>query len=310
MNQEKPKDIAASVRQKLLNRARQQKEDFQLILTRYALERFLFRLSKSKYKDNFVLKGAFMFLIWMAQPYRPTRDLDLLGLGEDSTKHLISVFKKICSIRQDDGLEFVMDSVSAEEIRDNQEYNGVRITFTAELKGARIPLQIDIGFGDIVTPKSRIETFPTILDMPSPKLQTYPKETVIAEKYEAMIRWGIANSRMKDFYDIWILQKEFNFEGAILSKAIRATFNRRNTVLPENTPLALSPDFYMDTSKQVLWAAFFNRTLLRPPVIDFKNIIKEIHAFLIPPTKALIQDKKFNLFWTSGGPWKKTKNQS
>lgn len=305
MSQKKAKHISASVRQKLLNKARHQKEDFQLILTHYALERFLFRLTKSKYKNNFILKGAFMFLIWTNQTYRPTKDLDLLGLGNNSTEYLVNIFKKICGIKQNDGLEFVINSISAEEIRDNQEYNGIRVKFIAKLKEARIPLQIDVGFGDIVTPKPKIETFPTILDMPSPKLKTYSKESLIAEKYEAMVQLGIANSRMKDFYDVWVLQGKFDFKGLILSKAIRETFKRRNTAIPQNIPLAISSDFYKDKSKCIQWVAFTKRTVLRLPVVDFKNIIEDIHTFLMPPTKALIQDKRFNLFWVAGGPWKK-----
>lgn len=250
MSRETPRDIAASVRQKLLNQARKKKEDFQLLLTRYALERLLYRLGKSQYAESFVLKGAFMFLIWTDEPYRPTRDVDLLGFGASSTERLSLVFKELCQAVEDDGLVFVKDSVSAEDIRDEHEYDGIRVTTDSLLGEARIPLQIDIGFGDVVTPLPTYENFPTILDMPAPRLRTYSKESVVAEKYESMVRLGIANSRMKDFYDVWILLREFDFKGEILCKAIQATFERQKTPLPESTPLALSTEFSKDTIKQ------------------------------------------------------------
>jgi hypothetical protein len=307
MTRERPQNIAASVRQKLLNRARQQKEDFQLMLTRYGLERLLFRLSESQHADSFVLKGAFMFFIWTDLPYRPTRDLDLLSFGESSAARLIAIFKELCSIRQDDGLIFMMDSVSAEEIRDEFEYGGVRVTLVSRLAEAEIPLQIDIGFGDTVTPRPKYEKFPTILDMPAPRLRTYSRESVIAEKYEAMVRLGIANSRMKDFYDVWILQKEFDFEGATVCKAIQATFKRRKTLLPKSTPFALSSEFAQDTVKQTQWKAFTNRSRLRIQAGDLESVIGQIHSFMLPPTEALVQDERFNLLWPAGGPWRKDK---
>jgi len=300
---EKPRNIAASVRQRLLNRAREQKEDFQLVVTRYALERLLFRLSQSQHADSFILKGAFMFLIWTDEPYRPTRDLDLLGSGDNSTERLSDVFKELCSISQDDGLVFVADSVSAEEIREDHEYDGVRVTMESRLGAAMIPLQIDIGFGDAVTPQPTYESFPTLLDMPAPRLKTYPRETVVAEKYEAMVRLGIANSRMKDFYDVWILLREFDFRGSILCEAIQTTFERRKTPLPKSTPLALSREFSQDPVKQAQWKAFSSRTQLKIPTDELERVIAEIHSFLFPPTEALVQDRQFNLFWPAGGPW-------
>ena len=298
------RNIAASVRQRLLNRARERSEDFQLVLTRYALERLLFRLSESKYADNFVLKGAFLYLIWTDQPYRPTRDLDLLGFMENSSERLIAVFKDLCGMDQDDGLVFQAGSLLAEEIREDLEYNGLRMTLMAKLGVAQIPLQIDIGFGDMVTPRPRYENFPTILSMPAPRIRVYSKESVISEKYEAMIRLGIANSRMKDFYDIWILAKEFAFHGPNLSRAIQATFRKRKTALPENTPLALSPDFHQDPVKQGQWRAFLTRSRLRIPAGDFVDIIDLIHSFLLPPTKALNRGKPFKMMWPAGGSWR------
>lgn len=296
--------MAASVRQRLLNRARERSEDFQLVLTQYALERFLFRLSESKYADDFVLKGAFLYLIWTDQPYRPTRDLDLLGFMDNSSERLIAVFKDLCNMKEDDGLVFEVDSLSAEQIREGFEYNGMRVTLMARLEAARIPLQIDIGFGDVVTPRPRHANFPTILNMPTPRIRAYPKESVISEKYEAMVRLGIANSRMKDFYDIWILAREFDFHGQSLARAIKATFKRRKTGIPENTPLALSSDFHQDSVKIAQWRAFLNRTRLKIPPGTFQDVSDLIWSFLLPPTEALNQGKPFKLLWTAGGPWK------
>ena len=166
-----------------------------------------------------------------------------------------------------------------------------------------IPLQIDIGFGDAVTPQPMCESFPTLLDMPAPRIKTYPRETVVAEKYEAMVRLGIANSRMKDFYDVWILLREFDFRGSILCEAIQTTFGRRKTPLPKSTPLALSREFSQDPVKQGQWKAFSSRTQLKISTDELERVIGEIHSFLFPPTEALAQNRRFNLLWSAGGPW-------
>jgi len=236
---------------------------------------------------------------WTDQPYRPTRDLDLLGFGESSTERLKAIFKELCIIKEEDDLIFMEDSVSAEEILDEQKHGGVRVTLASQLTEAVIPLQIDIGFGDTVIPRPRYERFPTILDMPAPRLRTYSRESVVAEKYEAMVRLGIANSRMKDFYDVWILQREFDFKGETICKAIKTTFERRKTPLPESTPLALSGEFYQDKAKQTQWKAFTSRARLRIPAGDLESIIGQVHSFLLPPTEALIQP--------AGGLWGKDK---
>jgi len=304
MNHQRARNTAASVRQKLLNHARERGEDFQLVLTQYALERFLFRLSQSKFTDDFILKGAFLYLIWIDQPYRPTRDLDLLGFVENSSEQLLTIFRDLCDMSIDDGLVFDADSLSAEQIREDLEYKGLRMTLMAKLEMARIPLQIDIGFGDVVTPRPKYKNIPTILKMPEPRIRTYPKESVISEKYEAMVRLGIANSRMKDFYDIWILAREFDFQGQSLSRAIKATFSNRKTALPDNIPIALKTDFHQDPMKRSQWKAFLNRSRPRIPPGDFKDIINLIHSFLMPPTLALNQSKPFKMMWPAGGPWK------
>ena len=305
MSQETLTNVAASVRQKLLNRSREQKEDFQLVLTRYALERLLYRLSQSKHVDAFVLKGAFMFLIWTDAPYRPTRDVDLLGFGDSSAEQLIAVFKTICEANENDGLIFETASLSAEEIREQQEYNGIRLTLMARLEQAEIPLQIDVGFGDVVIPTPKHVDFPTILDMPPPYLRVYSKESVISEKYEAMVRLGIANSRMKDFYDIWVLSKAFDFEGLVLAKAIEATFSTRKTALPENIPVAFSGDFSGSPAKQAQWKAFTSRSRLKIRTDTLESIIANIYSFLTPPTEALLKKESFTLNWSAGKGWTK-----
>lgn len=234
------KDLPASVRQRLLNLARERKADFQLILIQYAVERLLYRLSRSPYKDRFLLKGAMLFSVWSNEPFRPTRDVDFLGQGDSTVPTVKKSFAEICRTSvEDDGLEFLVDSIEGEEIRDDQEYRGVRLRFEARLAGARIPMQIDIGFGDAVAPPPEMIEYPVLLDLPAPKLRAYPREVVVAEKFQAIVVLGIANSRMKDFFDLWMLASVFDFEGLRLSRAIKATFERRKTPLPSASPLGI-----------------------------------------------------------------------
>lgn len=205
MNQIK-KNLAHSIFQRLLNRAKSNKEDFNLLLSRYGMERFLYRLSVSPHNDRFILKGASLFLVWKGQNYRVTRDADLLGLGISDIKQLADLFREVCHVEfQGDGMIYMPESLNAEEIREDQEYDGVRITLIGMLNQARIPLQIDIGFGDAITPAPEQIEYPTLFDAPPPLLKAYPRYTLVAEKVEAMIKLGLANSRMKDFYDIWLL---------------------------------------------------------------------------------------------------------
>ena len=216
MSPERPWNLAASVRQRLLNRARERSEDFNHLLTRYANERLLFRLAESAHRDEFVLKGATLFELWHDAVYRATRDVDLLGFGEPAVERVQAVFRELCAVDvEPDGLRFLEGSVRAERIRDAQEYGGVRVRLTADLDGARIALQVDIGFGDIVTPGVVEAEFPTLLDFPAPRLRTYPRETVVAEKFEAVVRLGIANTRMKDFYDLWAMATTFAFDWGV-----------------------------------------------------------------------------------------------
>jgi len=282
--------MAASVRQLLLNLSRLRAEDFNFVLTKYALERFLYRLSCSEFRDVFLLKGAMLFSIWQDKPYRSTKDIDVLGFLDNDIPHLENVFQSICNVTvENDGLIFLADTVKGVEIRKAKKYQGVRITLIAKLNNAKVSIQIDIGFGDAVTPESESIEYPTLLDFSAPRLRVYPKYTVIAEKFEAMASLGMVNSRMKDFYDIWILMQTLDFEGSILCQAIKATFDRRMTKLPDKVPLALTKAFAEDSSKQ--WQAFIKKNQL-PTDESFIDIIKQLEKFLIPPTLAAIKELK------------------
>ncbi len=251
MSKEKPKDVAASVRQKLLNLAQERKEDFQLVLVRYGLERLLYRISQSAHRDRFVLKGAMLFQAWTGQLHRSTLDLDSHGTGDSAMDGIVAVFKDVCrQAVEDDGLTFDAESVSGEDIREDQEYDGVRIQIAATLGVARVPIQIDIGFGDAITPKPTKLKYPSLLGFAMPSIQVYPKETVDAEKYQAMVFLGIANSRVKDFFDLWVLGRTTEFDGSVLARAIRATFERRRTALPAKFPPAhvAGPSLRLDAS--------------------------------------------------------------
>ena len=246
------------MREKLRNIARQRNADFGLILVKYGLERILFRLSCSAYHDVFVLKGALLFELWTGQQYRPTRDADFLAHGENSPERFFRIFRELCSVETEpDGLRFDPDTVIAERIAEDADYQGVRVSFTAYLERAKIPIQIDIGFGDAVTPPPVENNYPTLLGSTAPRLLTYPRETVVAEKLEAMVKLGIANSRMKDFYDMEVLCRTFSLDGKSLRDAIHNTFKRRGTELPlDGTPLAFTLDFYEDVNKIRQWIAF------------------------------------------------------
>ncbi|HWN68673.1 MAG TPA: nucleotidyl transferase AbiEii/AbiGii toxin family protein [Haliangium sp.] len=233
-----PKDIGASVRARLLRIARERREDFQLLLTRYANERLLYRLSMSPHGSRFVLKGAALFTLWTGRPHRSTRDLDLLGFGEPTEQHVRSVFEQIIGLDVgDDGVVFDPSSLDVGLIREEQEYGGFRVTLRARVTSAQVRLQVDVGFGDAITPAAAMVDFPPLLDFPPPRLRAYPRETVVAEKLEAMVQLGLANSRMKDFFDIVVLSRMFEFDGVVLVDAIRATFQRRTTPSPLGCPL-------------------------------------------------------------------------
>jgi len=298
VNSRQPRNMAASVRQRLMNLSRERGDEFQLVLTRYGLERLLYRLAQSPHAEQFVLKGAALFQLWTGQPHRSTRDLDLLGQGDPSTDRLRQLFQDICSLTvDDDGLTFLTDAIQAEQIKEDDEYQGIRLRIEARLGNARIPLQIDIGFGDAITPEPQAVTYPTLLDFPAPQLNAYPRETVVAEKFQAMVQLGMGNSRMKDFYDVWILARQFEFDGTALCAAIRATFQRRQTALPATTPLALTPEFSTDRNKAIQWNAFLRKARLIESPPPLEEAVSLLASFLMPPTLALVSNDPWNRTW-------------
>ncbi|MFH1974492.1 MAG: nucleotidyl transferase AbiEii/AbiGii toxin family protein [Pseudomonadota bacterium] len=307
MSQSKKPDIGHSVFNRLLNRARAGKEDFNLLLFRYGIERLLYRLSISPHADKFILKGASLFLAWKGQHYRVTKDLDLLGLGPADVEHISGVFKELCHVATDerDGIQFITDSVRALPIREAQAYDGIRVTLMGILHQARIPLQIDIGFGDAVTPEPERITFPTLLDTPPPQLLAYPRYTMVAEKFEAMVRLGIANSRMKDFYDMWLMSRLFEFNGRTLCDAILNTFKRRSTLLPFGLPMPFTDEFRKDAQKQIQWQAFVRKSKPEDVPGGLDAVIDHVAAFLMPVMEAIQRDEPVGFYWPHGGPWRK-----
>jgi predicted nucleotidyltransferase component of viral defense system len=253
------------------------------VLGRYAIERFLYRLGRSKYRDKFALKGATLFTLWTGQMHRPTKDLDLLGRGLSSTiTEVEAIIREICTAQEEDGIVFDSESVEGARIKEDDEYDGARVKLQAELAGARIPMQVDIGFGDAVYPEPELASFPVLLPMEAPLIRAYPREATISEKFHAMVVLDIRNSRMKDFYDIWFMANTWEFERDSLQKAIEFSFKRRGTPLPEDIPFALTEGFLDDTEKKMQWNAFVNRFDAgeeRPTLAEVGAILR---TFLLP----------------------------
>jgi predicted nucleotidyltransferase component of viral defense system len=278
----RPRDLPASIRQRLLDLSRERGEDFQTILDRYAVERLLYRLSVSDQRDKFLLKGALLFAIWFHEPHRPTRDADLLGLGQPDPARLADSVRELCVIAAQDGMTYEAASVRVQEIREQAAYHGLRVNLRATLGNARCNVQLDVGFGDAVTPEPVEEEYPSLLDdQPSPRLRVYPRESVYAEKVEAIAQLGIANSRMKDYFDLLALTREHAMDPALLARAIAATFERRRTPLPDAMPLGLTGEFVRDPEKRRQWAAFLGRNRLEAPALE--ATIAELARFLREP---------------------------
>ncbi len=256
-------DLAASVRARLLNLAKAQDADFNQVLVRFALERILYRLSQSKYVDRFLLKGALLFTLWYDMPHRATRDADLLGFGASDLQSVAQVFREIAAVTVDDGIVFDPASVTAEEIRKEAGYGGVRVVITGELAKARCKAQIDVGFGDAVTPGPVDSVYPVLLDdLPTPRLRSYPTYTVIAEKLHAIALLGMTNSRVKDYFDLSVLLARETLDADILALAIKATFERRGMAVPTSLPVGLTDEFTHDASRQALWQTFVKKNEL------------------------------------------------
>jgi predicted nucleotidyltransferase component of viral defense system len=305
MKSKPPKNVAASMRAKLLDRARERKEDFQFMLGRWVAERFLFRLGKSDQREVFVLKGATLFLIWQGKLPRPTRDIDFLGYGSAQIKTVTESIRVVCSIEAADGIVFDLAGITGEEIREEAEYDGVRVRVPASLDGAKVQLQVDIGFGDAVDPAPEVTAFPVMLEMESPRLKTYPPEVVIAEKLQAMVQLGIANSRMKDFFDIWMLSREQSFTMSRLRRAVVATFARRKTQIPSERPTALTDAFLKEKGKAGQWTAFLSRMQLPKGLADLDAVGNAIADFVMPVFEAARAQNPAELEWPPKGPWKK-----
>lgn len=289
-------NIGASVRARLLARARTEKTDYQILLTRYALERLLYRLSVSDHRDRFILKGAMLFVTWLHDPFRPTRDLDLLGYGANDTESLTATFKAICAAQvPDDGVTFDIEGLTAAPIREELEYGGVRVQTYAVIDGARIPIQIDIGFGDIITPGPVEIAYPVLLDSPAPHLRVYPMATVVAEKFDAIVVLGIANSRLKDYYDLWLISHTFEFDGTELSAAVQRTFERRETPMLADVPTGLTRLYAEQWNMR--WKAFLGREHMNAAPADLNQILEDLRRFLVPLMAPL------GSHWSAGGPW-------
>ena len=299
-----PKNIAASVRQRLLMKARETRRPFSELLQYFAMERFLYRLSKSRYADNFVLKGALMLTVWEAPLTRPTMDIDLLGRIDNSIATIVELTREICRQGvEPDGIDFDITKVEAERIAEDADYEGIRVRFRGSLDTARIVMQLDIGFGDIVIPSPEPASYPTLLDLPAPRLLVYSRESTIAEKFEAMVKLGILNSRMKDFYDIWLILRQFDFEGPILSKAISKTFSTRGTNI-QSEPVALTNSFAEDAGKAAQWRGFVRKNRLVDVPQNLVEVVAAIATFLTPIVEQLAAGCVFKATWKAPGPWR------
>jgi hypothetical protein len=297
-------NIAASARARLTALAKQQGDVVDRVFLRYAIERLLYRLAQSGYRDQFVLKGAMLFSLWAHVPYRSTGDLDLLGHGDPAPERIAAIFAAICAATvNDDGVAYDAASVRAESVRDDEDYHCVRVTLTASLAGARLTIQIDIGFGDAVTPGASDVDYPSLLGFPSPSLRAYPAETVVAEKLEALVSLSMRNSRMKDFFDLWVIAKTFAFDGSTLAAAVAATFERRGTPLPHGPPVALTRTFSDDAGKQSQWQAFLKRTTIAVAPQPLPELIAFIEEFFSPLMTTKVGTSMVGMTWRPGGPW-------
>jgi hypothetical protein len=271
-----PTDRAASIRARLLNLAKASGSDFNLVLVRFGLERFLFRLAASGHAQRFVLKGALLFTLWHDLPHRATRDADLLGFGPSDAQSLAATFQEVAGIPVDDGIVFDPLSIRVATIRDEARYGGLRVALTGTLSAARCVVQVDVGFGDAVTPGPVEAIYPTLLDdLPSARLRTYPVETVIAEKLHAIVVLGMVNSRLKDYLDLVVLTEPAALDERVLARAVAATFDRRGTPLPTSPPAGLTDEFAVDRSRVAMWDALLRRNGIAPrPLQDVVDTLR------------------------------------
>jgi len=298
------KNLPASVRARLVNRARAMDRPFEEVFQYYAMERFLYRLSRSSYNQRFVLKGALMMRVWETRISRPTRDVDLLGQVDNSVDQLVEIVQEVCVAKvEPDGMVFDPATVTGEQIQQGAEYEGVRIHFLGLLENARARMQIDIGFGDVVVPGPMEVRYPTLLDLPAPTLRGYSRESAIAEKFQAMVRLGALNSRMKDFFDIWSIARKFDFDGRTLVEAVKKTFAKRGTSI-ETDCVALTPAFAVSESTKRQWSAFVLKGGFVEAPQSFEEVATFISGFLQPVAQAALHEHPFDMRWFPPGPWR------
>lgn len=304
-------NMAASVRERLAALQKKQSlRDYQGLMVQYALERLLYRLSISTYYDRFLVKGAMLFTIWNGSPHRMTRDLDLLGSGNPSIQELEDIFKELAEVTvDDDGVIFESSSVRGAEIRAESRYRGVRIEMIGKIGSARLPLQIDIGFGDDYGSKADEVSLPSLIGMPSPQLRAYHRETVLAEKLEAVVHLGLLNTRLKDYFDFWFLGRNFAFEGQAIATSIRATFARRETAIPDKIPRGLTEDYWSDRARVAAWNSFWKKAEVTTEKPELETVVKFVAEFLGPPLAAVSRKEPFNNLWLPSGPWRQMATQ-
>ena len=299
-----PRNVGASVRARLLRRSRETGEDFQFLLQRYAAERFLHRLGESPHRERYVLKGAMLLALWGGAFYRPTRDLDFTGYGSSRADDVRSAIRDICAIPvPDDGIAFDGGEISIDPIREHGEYDSLRARFDVRLAGARIRMQIDIGFGNAIEPPPVDTDYSVLLDAPRPRIRVYPPEAVVAEKLHAMVTLGERNSRYKDFYDVYALSQHLSFDGECLTRAVNATFERRGTAISRTLPVALTPRFYADADRAERWRNYVNRNHLPGAALDFGAVGERLISFLGERWIAMARRSVFTRSWPKGGPW-------
>lgn len=274
-------NLESSIQARLLNYSRVNKREYGQVLTMFALERLLYRLGQSKHSENFLLKGALLFDLWFDVPLRPTRDIDLLGFGLAELPYVVGVFEDLSRLKVADGMDYKTESIQADEIRKQANYAGIRVSLLALLGNSRISIQVDIGYGDAVTPAPEEAVYPVLLDdLPAPKLRVYPMYTVVAEKFETLVSLGIANTRMKDYFDLWVLRQQGKFDNELLRTAIAETFLLRGKPLPKGVPVGLSDEFSGDVQKQRQWLVFLKKNQLAP--LDLGVLIVGLRAWLMP----------------------------
>ncbi len=298
------KNVPASVHQRLLAKARASSRPFNELLQHFAIERFLYRLSKSPLASRFVLKGALMLSTWSGSRSRPTMDIDLLGRIENDPAALAAAMKDACrTVVPADGMFFDAKTVTAGRIMEDAGYQGVRVRVQGNIGNARVSLQIDVGFGDVIVPGPRKITYPVLLDFPAPELKGYSMESAIAEKFHAMVKRGILNSRMKDFHDVWMLSRTYDFQGAMLAEAIKKTFANRQTKVPA-APAVFDPSFAEERDKIAQWRGFIRKSGLSGAPGSFADAVAAIREFLEPIATTLSRQGEFHGTWKASGPWR------